>query len=152
MNMTQPTVRRFPAPPASTDRDHTWRAAAGLSLVVTALGTLVGSTLSAFVGTDGLGWQWAEPVLTPLTALVAAASVYGHYRHLPLDWLQARMARVLVFTGGTMMLAAVVLARPAMAGVALWFMTGSTVIVTTLAAGAGASDEIQGSLPWAHSA
>lgn len=150
--MTQPTARPFRSPPASTDRSHAWRGAAGLSLVVTALGTLVGSTLSAFLGTGGLGWQWAESVLTPLTALVAAASVYGHYRHLPLDWLQARMARVLVFTGGAMMLAAVILARPAMAGVALWFMMGATVIVTTLAAGAGGSDQIDESLPWARSA
>lgn len=149
MNTTHPTVRQFPS--ASTDR--AWRGAAGVSLVVTALGTMVGSTLSAFLGTEGVGWQWADLVLAPLTALVAAASVYGHYRHLPLDWLQARMARVLVFTGGTMMLAAVVLARPTMAAVALWFMTGATVIVTTLAAGAGGSDRLdETSLPWARSA
>lgn len=150
--MTQPSVRQFPLRPTSSDRSQAWRGAAGLSLVVTALGTLVGSTLSAFLGTGGMGWQWADPVLAPLTALMAAGSVYGHYRHLPLDWLQARMARVLVFTAGAMMLAAVVLARPAMAGVALWFMAGTTVIVTTLAAGAGASDGIDDSLSWAHSA
>lgn len=150
--MNQPTIRQFPSPPASVERNPAWRGAAGLSLVVTSLGTLVGSTVSAFVGTGGLGWQWAEPVLTPLTALIAAASVYGHYRHLPLDWLQTRMARVLVFTGGAMMLAAIILARPAMAGVALWFMVGATVIVTTLAAGAGASDGADESLPFAHSA
>lgn len=149
--MTQPTVRHFPSPPAPTDRAPAWRGAAGLSLVVTALGTVVGSTLSAFLGTGGMGWQWADPVLAPLMALVAAASVYGHYRHRPLDWLQAKMARVLVFSGGAMMLAAVILARPAMAAVALWFMTAATVIVTTLAAGAGAS-EIDESLPWARSA
>lgn len=152
MNMTQPSVRQFPLRPTSTEQSKAWRSAAGLSLVVTALGILVGSSLSAVLGTGGMGWQWADPVLAPLTALMASGSVYGHYRHLPLSWLQARMARVLVFTAGAMMLAAVVLSRPTMAGVALWFMAGTTVIVTTLAAGAGASDGIDDPLPWARSA
>lgn len=146
MNMTHPTVRQIPSSPVGTEGVRPWRAAAVVSLLVTALGTLMGSTLSAAAAAAEAGW--VAPILTPLIALLAAGSVYGHYRHRPLDVRQARTARVLVMTAAAMMLVAVFLGRPSMAGAALWFMTAVTVIVTALAAGAGGIDNEDDALSW----
>lgn len=102
----------------------------------------MGSTVSAFLESGGVEWAGRVPFLTPLMALVAATSVYGRYRHLTLDWPQARIARALVSTASAMMMAGAGLGEPGLTVIALWAMTGVTVVVTALAAGAGSSSEV----------
>lgn len=138
--MIQPQLQQLSSRSLPSRRRQVWRGAAGIALMVTAMGALAGSALSTIFATTP-GWDGAQSALTPLLALIAAITVYARYRHLPVDPLQALTARALVFTGTAMMLAAVALARPGMAAGALWFMTATTVIVTAMAAGAGVSGE-----------
>lgn len=133
--MMQPTY--IPSPSAPSERAPLWRHGILVSVAVTALGALTGSTLATILGTRGLGWTWADVLVAPLTALVAAASIYSFYRSTPLRGLQASVARVLVSAGAIMILTAALSGRLGLAAMALWFMVAATVIVTALAAGGG---------------
>jgi hypothetical protein len=145
----QPTLHQFPAHPVGRTRSRRWHGPAAMAVLVTALGALVGSAVSGFLEAAGVGWAGRVPLLTPLMALVAATSVYGHYRHLPLDWLQARMARAMVSTAAGILVAAIWLGEAGLAVTALWSMAGVTVIVTALAAGAGSAADARLDAGWA---
>lgn len=129
--MMQPTY--IPSPSAPSDHTSLWRHGILVSMGMTALGALIGSTLATILGTRGLGWTWADVLVAPLTALVAAAFVYSFYR-APLRGLPAAVARVLVSTGAIMILTATLSGRLGLAAIALWFMAATTVVVTALAA------------------
>lgn len=130
--MMQPTY--IPSPSAPSEHASFWRHGTLASMAVTGLGALIGSTLATILGSRGLGWTWADVLVAPLTALVAAAFIYGFFRGMPLLGLPAAVARVLVSAGAIMILTAALSGRLALAGLALWFMVGATVVVTALTA------------------
>lgn len=116
-----------------------WNGPVVLSLLVTGLGALVGSIGAALLRANG--GEWSASVLTPLTALAAATSIYSQFRDRPVGWHRARAARLMVSGAATLLVTGVVLGEPGLTVVSLWAMTGATVGVTALAAGAGSEDE-----------